>query len=204
MRACKVIQAHQAWLHHGQGEVFRQTSLGCTIPARKKHGLPQEVDGCKQEVQQKIEVCLQIRSACVGPWWQATNSFRQDSSGAVRGVTLPMGLWVKRQVWILPRAMVGNFFDYCLIITDTKAQRQKSMNESDKFDTLTGQRVGHEKTVAFGARMDPRDELTSRGTKLRSVEAEKALGILMRRCTAGSTLCSRTKGWKKRMKSLPS
>ena len=193
IRACKVIQAHQIWLLHGQGEVLRQTSLGGTIPARKNKGYPKKWTDADRKFNKNLKSAFKF-GARVGPWRQNTNSFRQDSSGAVRRVTFLMGLWVKRQVWILPRAMVGNFFDYCLIITDTKAQRQKSMNESDKFDTLTGQRVGHEKTVAFGARMDPRDELTSRGTKLRSVEAEKALGILMRRCTAGSTPRSRTKG----------
>ena len=182
---------------------FDKFPLGVLYQLEKNTGYPKKLTDANRKFNKNLKSAFRF-GALVGPWLQATNSFRHHSSGAVRRVTLLIGLWVKRQVWILPRAMVGNFFDYCLVITDTKAQRQKSMNESEKFDTLTGQRVGHEKTAAFGAHMDPRDELTSRGTKLRSVEAEKALGILMRRCTAGSTPRSRTKGWKTHMKSSSS
>ena len=53
------------------------------------------------------------------------------------------------------------------------------MNQSGVFDTLTGQRVGHKKTVAFSAPQAKNDELISRGEMLKSVNAETALGILI-------------------------
>ena len=53
------------------------------------------------------------------------------------------------------------------------------MNQSGIFDTLTGQRVGHKKTVAFSSPQAKNDELISRGERLKSVNAEKTLGILM-------------------------
>ena len=53
------------------------------------------------------------------------------------------------------------------------------MDQSGAFDTFTGQRVGHKKTVAFSAPQADNDEFISRGEKLKSVNAEKAVGILM-------------------------
>ena len=42
-------------------------------------------------------------------------------------------------------------FDDCLIIAHSQRHRQWSMKESNGFDKLTGQRVGHKKTIAFSA-----------------------------------------------------
>ena len=39
-------------------------------------------------------------------------------------------------------ALVGNFFDDCFTITDTKENRQDSMNKSNEVDRLIEQRVG--------------------------------------------------------------
>ena len=87
----------------------------------------------------------------IGEWWNATNAVRQGCFGAVRRVTFLMAIWIKRQVYILPRALVGNLFDDCLIIVHNQSDRQKSMKQFDRFDELTGQRVGHKKTMAFSA-----------------------------------------------------
>ena len=53
------------------------------------------------------------------------------------------------------------------------------MEQSDRFDEFTGQRVGHKKSLAFSAPFAENYEFLSRGEKLKSVNAEKALGILM-------------------------
>ena len=110
--------------------------------------------------------------SAVGEWWTATNSFRQGCSGAVRRVSLLMAIWIRRQTYILPRVLVGNFFDDSLIIVNSQKERQDSMDQSGTFDTLTGKRAGHKKTIAF-------DELISRDERLKSVNAERAFGVLM-------------------------
>ena len=52
--------------------------------------------------------------------------------------------------------MIGNFFDDCMVITDSPEERQRSMDESDLFDRLTGQKTGHKKLSALmPQRMDP-------------------------------------------------
>ena len=61
----------------------------------------------------------------------------------------------------------------------TKATSKKPMTQSDKFDELTGQRVGHKKHVAFSALTAETNELLSRGVKLKSINAENSLGIQM-------------------------
>ena len=53
------------------------------------------------------------------------------------------------------------------------------MDQSGTFDTLTGQRVGNKKTVAFSAPQAKNDEFISRDERLKSVNAEKAFGIVM-------------------------
>ena len=53
------------------------------------------------------------------------------------------------------------------------------MDQSGTFDTLTSQRVGHKETFAFSAPQAMNDEFISRGKRLKSVNAEKELGILM-------------------------
>ena len=115
----------------------------------------------------------------VGELWNATNSFRQGCSGAVRRVTLLMAIWIRRQTNTIPRALVCNFFDDCFILVNNQKQIQIFMNQSGIFDTFTGQRVGHQKTVAFSAPQAKNDELISRGEMLKSVNAENTLGILM-------------------------
>jgi hypothetical protein len=105
----------------------------------------------------------------VGPWWKGTNSFRQGAASSVRRVTLLMAIWVRRQTRTIPEALVGNFYDDCLTIADTQQQRQTSMNESDKFDRLTGQRVGHKKIVGFCSPDNPDSCLTSRKCVLATV-----------------------------------
>ena len=62
----------------------------------------------------------------VGEWWNATNSFRQGCSGAVRRVTLPIAIWIRRQTNTIPRALVCNFFDDCFIIVNNKQKKYKS------------------------------------------------------------------------------
>ena len=53
------------------------------------------------------------------------------------------------------------------------------MSQSYRFDELTGQRVGHNKTVAFSAPPAKNDVPFTRDIKLKSINAEKTLGILM-------------------------
>ena len=101
----------------------------------------------------------------VGEWWNATNSFRQGCSGAVRRVTLLMAIWIRRQTNTIPRAFVGNLLDDCFIIVNNKKEIQISMNQLGIFDTFTGQRVGHKKTVAFSAPQAKNDEFISRGER---------------------------------------
>ena len=57
--------------------------------------------------------------------------------------------------------------------------RPRPMDQSCIFDELTGQRVGHKKTIAFSSPQEKNVELISRGERLKSVNAEKSLGILM-------------------------
>ena len=64
----------------------------------------------------------------------------------------------------------GKIFDDCLIIVDNQADKQWSVDESDKFDCFTGQRVGHKKTVAFSSPPVKDDELISTDVKLKSVK----------------------------------
>ena len=142
-------------------------------------GFPRKWTEADNKYNKNLKLAFRFGSS-IAKWWQATNSFRQGTAGAVRGVTLLMAIWINRQIWVLPRALVANFFDYCIIITtDSKKNRQHSMDESDKFDKLTGQRVGHKKTVAFSAPAVPDDDPVSRGVKLKPVEVEKAVGILL-------------------------
>ena len=91
-----------------------------------------------------------------------------------------MAIWIRRQTYILPRALAGNFFDDCFVIANSQKERQESMDQSGTFDTLTGQRVGHKKTIAFSAPQAMNDEFISRDERLKSVNAETAFGILMR------------------------
>ena len=98
----------------------------------------------------------------------------------------PRSLWSIRTqtyiyiyIYIFQKAIVGNFFDDCFIILHSILDRQRSMDQSLVFDDLTGQRVGHKNTVAFSSPQATNDELLSRGEGLKSVRAEKALGILM-------------------------
>ena len=114
----------------------------------------------------------------VGPFWTSTNSFRQGLASSVRRVTLVMAVWVRRQLNTLPKAFVGNFFDDCLVVANTPAERQTSMNESDRFDELTGQKIGHKKTVGFTT-LPGSQPLTSRGVLLRQVDVDKLLGVLI-------------------------
>ena len=95
----------------------------------------------------------------IGELWIATNSFRKGCSGAVRRVTLLMAIWIKRQVYILPRALVRNFFDDCLVIIHIQQDMQLSIDQSGRFDDFTGQRVGHKKTMAFSSQPAKNDEL---------------------------------------------
>ena len=114
----------------------------------------------------------------VGPFWSCTNAFRQGLASSVRRVALLMGVWVRRQLRTLTRPFIGNFFDDCLVVANTEAERQLSMDESDKFDELTGQRIGHKKTVGFVVPSGVAS-LTSRGTRLKQVAADKLLGVLV-------------------------
>ena len=86
--------------------------------------------------------------------------------------------------------MVGNCFDDCLIIADQQVDKDLSMQESGKFDRFTGQRVGHQKTVAFSSPHAEDDKLISLGVRLKSVDAKRPLvflckytGRLAPRCT---------------------
>ena len=54
---------------------------------------------------------------------------------------------------------MGNSFDDCRIIVHSILDRQRSMDQSGIFDDLTGQRVGHKKTVAFSFPQAKNDEL---------------------------------------------
>ena len=65
-----------------------------------------------------------------------------------------------------------------IVVANTEAERQLSMDESDKFDELTGQRIGHKKTVGFVVPSGVAS-LTSRGTRLKQVAADKLLGVLV-------------------------
>ena len=53
------------------------------------------------------------------------------------------------------------------------------MEQFGTFDMLTGHRVGHKTMVAFSAPQANNYEFISRGERLKSVNVEKALGILM-------------------------
>ena len=81
-------------------------------------------------------------------------------------------------MYILPQAFLGNFFDDCLVVAASTDQRQQSMDESDKFDTFTGQRIGHKKTVGFVIAVEAQP-LTSRGVVLQQVSVDKLLGVLI-------------------------
>jgi len=85
----------------------------------------------------------------VGPWWLAINGYRQGAPSSMRRLSLLMAVWTYRQIYILPRALINGFFDDCSIIADTAAEIQQAMDEPDKFDTLTGQRIGLNKSVVF-------------------------------------------------------
>ena len=141
-------------------------------------GYPPKWVDADRRYNRELKSAFRFGSA-VGEWWTATNSFRQGCSGAVRRVTLLMAIWIRRQTYILPRALIGNFFDDCLVIANSQKERQDSMDQSGTFDTLTGQRVGHKKTIAFSAPQAMNDELISRDERLKSVNAEKAISILM-------------------------
>ena len=90
-----------------------------------------------------------------------------------------MAIWIKRQVYILPMALVGILFDDRLVIVHNLLDSQRSMDQSGIFDNFAGQRVGHKKTVAFSSPPAKDDKVLSRGEMLKSVNAEKALGILI-------------------------
>ena len=64
-------------------------------------------------------------------------------------------------------------FDDCFIIVNSILDRQRSVDQSNIFDELTGQRVGHKKTIAFSSPQEKNDELISRGERLKSISAEK-------------------------------
>ena len=141
-------------------------------------GFPKKWSEADKRLNKALRSCFRLGSR-VGPWWQGTNSFRQGAASSVRGVTLLMGVWIRRQVRILPRAFICNFFDDCMVIAADVDERQTSMNENDKMDALTGQRTGHAKTVGFSCPAEPTEVLKSRGQTLRIVDAEKALGVLV-------------------------
>ena len=54
------------------------------------------------------------------------------------------------------------------------------MEESNNFDRFTGQSVGHNKTVAVSSPPVKNDQLISWEVSLKSIDAEKSGGILMR------------------------
>ncbi|CAE7828023.1 unnamed protein product [Symbiodinium sp. CCMP2592] len=84
-----------------------------------------------------------------------------------------------RQLNLLPKAFVGIFYDDCLVVADSQDEQQRSVSESDRFDVLTGQKIGHKKTVGFTI---PCTEpvLRSRGQLLKQVTVDKLLGVLIR------------------------
>ena len=95
-----------------------------------------------------------------------------------------MAVWLRRQTYILPRALFGNYVDDCMMATSTAAERQLSMDESDKFDRLTGQCINLQKTKSFSAFFSepgPAEQRTlfSKGSAVQEVTAEKLLGILI-------------------------
>ena len=53
------------------------------------------------------------------------------------------------------------------------------MDQSDRFDDFTGQRVGRKNTLAFSSLPAKNDELFTRGERLKAVNLETAHGILM-------------------------
>ena len=101
-------------------------------------------------------------------------------------------IWVKQRAYILPWALVGNFFYDCLIIVRNQSNRQTFMEQSDRFDELIRQRVGHKQTCR-SAHQQPR--MTS------SPREEKGWNQAMQKGTwysDGSTLKNRRHGpWQK-------
>lgn len=140
-------------------------------------GFPTQWSAADQRLNSGLRTAFRL-GPLVGPFWSSTNAFRQGLASSVRRVSLLMGIWVRRQVSLLPASFVGNFFDDCLVVNNSAEERQRSMDESDRFDVLTGQKIGHRKTVGF---VLPGGDapLFSRGVALKQVAADKLLGVLV-------------------------
>ena len=127
---------------------FDRLPWDITFELEKSCGFPTQWTEADRRFNVELQSCFQF-GKLVGPWWSATNAFRQGLASSVRRVLLLMGVWVRRQTRMLPAALVASFFDDCSVITDSAEDRQASLDESDKLDELTGQRLGHEKTCTF-------------------------------------------------------
>ncbi|CAE7944048.1 TU20, partial [Symbiodinium necroappetens] len=156
---------------------FDRLPWAITFALEQHAGFPSSWSQADARLNRDLQTAFRL-GPLIGPFWKSTNSFRQGLASSVRRVSLIMAIWVRRQCNILPRSFVGNFFDDCLVLTDTQAEQQQSMNESDLFDQLTGQRIGHKKTVGFTV---PCAEpvLRSRGQLLKQVTVDKLLGVLI-------------------------
>ena len=156
---------------------FDRLPWAITFALEQHAGFPSSWSQADARLNRDLQTAFRL-GPLIGPFWKSTNSFRQGLASSVRRVSLIMAIWVRRQCNILPRSFVGNFFDDCLVLTDTQAEQQQSMTESDLFDQLTGQRIGHKKTVGFTV---PCAEpvLRSRGQLLKQVSVDKLLGVLI-------------------------
>ncbi|CAE7405810.1 unnamed protein product [Symbiodinium sp. CCMP2592] len=156
---------------------FDRLPWAITFALEQHTGFPSKWSQADCRLNRQLQTAFRL-GPLIGPFWSATNSFRQGLSSSVRRVSLVMGVWVRRQLNILPRAFVGNYYDDCLVVARSKAEQQCSMDANDRFDTLTGQKVGHKKTVGFTVPCST-PTLCSRGQLLRQVSVDKLLGVLI-------------------------
>lgn len=156
---------------------FDRLPWAITFALEQHAGFPSSWSQADARLNRDLQTAFRL-GPLIGPFWKSTNSFRQGLASSVRRVSLIMAIWVRRQCRILPRSFVGNFFDDCLVLTDSQAEQQQSMNESDLFDQLTGQRIGHKKTVGFTVPC-AEPALSSRSQLLKQVTVDKLLGVLI-------------------------
>eukprot|EP00969_Alexandrium_andersonii_P139112 6152090-Alexandrium_andersonii.AAC.1 len=81
-----------------------------------------------------------------------------------------MGVWVRRQLRLIPRSVPTTFLGDCSLAAGSRDELEQSNRITEQFDELSGQRVNTAKSVSWALSAELQSEL--KGLTLAGAEVE--------------------------------
>ena len=144
-------------------------------------GFPTPLSDTAQALVENSEVAFK-HGGLVGEWFSPTKSYPQGDVWSVLKIVLLIATWALDQAEALPHAVIGVYLDDSNLAAISVEDIAVSLERSEQFDKLSGQKLHTGKSVAYSTSKVCEKELSKlsiRGTPLKTERSAVLLGGIL-------------------------